>query len=239
MYRMVNAVLGADARRRVRPVRRRPRAALQRLLPRLRAWSSCRSASLLDRFGPRRVNAALLLVAAAGGAWFALAGSRSRGDRGARPDRPGRLGLPDGLAHRLRALVSARAHLDHERHRVLRRRARRDGGDGAARAAAARLGLARGVPAHRRRDRGGEPGAVAVGAGAARRRGAASRSPSSCAASARCCATRRSCASRCASARASAPRWRCRRCGSPPGCATSPARARPRWRAACSRSTSR
>lgn len=30
---------------------------------------------LLDRFGPRRVNAALLLVAAAGGAWFALAGS--------------------------------------------------------------------------------------------------------------------------------------------------------------------
>ena len=30
---------------------------------------------LLDRFGPRRVNATLLLVAAAGGAWFALAGS--------------------------------------------------------------------------------------------------------------------------------------------------------------------
>ena len=29
----------------------------------------------LDRFGPRRVNAALLLVAAAGGAWFALAES--------------------------------------------------------------------------------------------------------------------------------------------------------------------
>ncbi|MGH8749575.1 MAG: MFS transporter, partial [Burkholderiales bacterium] len=28
---------------------------------------------LLDRFGPRRVNATLLLVAAAGGAWFALA----------------------------------------------------------------------------------------------------------------------------------------------------------------------
>jgi predicted MFS family arabinose efflux permease len=30
---------------------------------------------LLDRFGPRRVNATLLLVAAAGGAWFALADS--------------------------------------------------------------------------------------------------------------------------------------------------------------------
>ncbi len=30
---------------------------------------------LLDRFGPRRVNATLLLVAAAGGAWFALAES--------------------------------------------------------------------------------------------------------------------------------------------------------------------
>ena len=29
----------------------------------------------MDRWGPRRVNAALLLVAAAGGAWFALAGS--------------------------------------------------------------------------------------------------------------------------------------------------------------------
>ena len=29
----------------------------------------------MDRFGPRRVNAALLLVAAAGGAWFALAES--------------------------------------------------------------------------------------------------------------------------------------------------------------------
>src|SRR6185503_18742637 len=29
----------------------------------------------MDRFGPRRVNAALLLVAAAGGAWFAMAGS--------------------------------------------------------------------------------------------------------------------------------------------------------------------
>jgi predicted MFS family arabinose efflux permease len=29
----------------------------------------------LDRFGPRRVNAALLLVAVAGGAWFAAAGS--------------------------------------------------------------------------------------------------------------------------------------------------------------------
>jgi hypothetical protein len=27
---------------------------------------------LLDRYGPRRVNATLLLVAAAGGAWFAL-----------------------------------------------------------------------------------------------------------------------------------------------------------------------
>lgn len=31
----------------------------------------------MDRFGPRRVNAALLLVAAAGGAWFALAESAS------------------------------------------------------------------------------------------------------------------------------------------------------------------
>jgi len=31
----------------------------------------------MDRFGPRRVNAALLLVAAAGGAWFALADSAS------------------------------------------------------------------------------------------------------------------------------------------------------------------
>ena len=30
---------------------------------------------LLDRYGPRRVNATLLLVAAAGGLWFALAGS--------------------------------------------------------------------------------------------------------------------------------------------------------------------
>jgi predicted MFS family arabinose efflux permease len=30
---------------------------------------------LLDRFGPRRVNATLLLVAAAGGLWFAVAGS--------------------------------------------------------------------------------------------------------------------------------------------------------------------
>jgi predicted MFS family arabinose efflux permease len=30
---------------------------------------------LLDRFGPRRVNATLLLIAAAGGTWFALAGS--------------------------------------------------------------------------------------------------------------------------------------------------------------------
>ncbi|KPK04929.1 MAG: hypothetical protein AMJ64_12605, partial [Betaproteobacteria bacterium SG8_39] len=30
---------------------------------------------LLDRFGPRRVNATLLLVAAAGGLWFATAGS--------------------------------------------------------------------------------------------------------------------------------------------------------------------
>src|SRR6185503_20954593 len=29
----------------------------------------------MDRFGPRRVNAALLLVAAAGGAWFSCAGS--------------------------------------------------------------------------------------------------------------------------------------------------------------------
>jgi predicted MFS family arabinose efflux permease len=32
---------------------------------------------LLDRFGPRRVNAVLLLVATAGGAWFALADSAS------------------------------------------------------------------------------------------------------------------------------------------------------------------
>lgn len=32
---------------------------------------------LLDRFGPRRVNAALLLVAVAGGAWFAAADSAS------------------------------------------------------------------------------------------------------------------------------------------------------------------
>ena len=31
----------------------------------------------LDRFGPRRVNAALLLVATAGGAWFAAAESAS------------------------------------------------------------------------------------------------------------------------------------------------------------------
>ena len=31
----------------------------------------------MDRFGPRRVNAALLLVAAAGGAWFAHADSAS------------------------------------------------------------------------------------------------------------------------------------------------------------------
>ena len=30
---------------------------------------------LLDRYGPRRVNATLLLVAASGGLWFALAGS--------------------------------------------------------------------------------------------------------------------------------------------------------------------
>ena len=30
---------------------------------------------LLDRYGPRRVNASLLMVAAAGGLWFALAGS--------------------------------------------------------------------------------------------------------------------------------------------------------------------
>ncbi|MCX7893577.1 MAG: MFS transporter [Burkholderiales bacterium] len=30
---------------------------------------------LLDRYGPRRVNAGLLLIAAAGGAWFAVAGS--------------------------------------------------------------------------------------------------------------------------------------------------------------------
>ena len=30
---------------------------------------------LLDRYGPRRVNATLLMVAAAGGAWFAFAGS--------------------------------------------------------------------------------------------------------------------------------------------------------------------
>ena len=30
---------------------------------------------LLDRYGPRRVNAALLMVAAAGGLWFSLAGS--------------------------------------------------------------------------------------------------------------------------------------------------------------------
>ena len=61
----------------------------------------------MDRFGPRRVNAALLLVAAAGGAWFASAESAARRDRGARADRRRRLGRPHGLAHRLRALVSA------------------------------------------------------------------------------------------------------------------------------------
>ena len=33
---------------------------------------------LLDRYGPRRVNATLLLVAAAGGTWFALAESAAQ-----------------------------------------------------------------------------------------------------------------------------------------------------------------
>jgi MFS family permease len=33
---------------------------------------------LLDRYGPRRVNAVLLLVAAAGGAWFALGQSAAQ-----------------------------------------------------------------------------------------------------------------------------------------------------------------
>ena len=96
--------------------------------------------------------------------------------------------------------------------------------DGAARAAAARWHWREAFLLIVGGDRGGEPGALAVGAGAARetRRG---EPLADAAARARRAAARSGvpARSRCASAPASAPRWRCRRCGSPPGCATSPA----------------
>ena len=122
----------------------------------------------MDRFGPRRVNAALLLVAAAGGTWFAYAESAAsaiaaRAVIGVGVSAclmasltafvlwypPGRLSTMNAIAFSAGALGAMTTTV-------------------AARAAAAQLALAPGVHAHRRRHGGGEPRALALGSGSER-----------------------------------------------------------------------
>ncbi len=100
---------------------------------------------LLDRYGPRRVEPVLLVVAATGAVLFALRRIAGRARAGTRADRRRRERLPDGAAESDQRLVSGRPPgvllgLDDGR-----RRRRRAGGDGAARARAARHRLARRV----------------------------------------------------------------------------------------------
>ena len=63
----------------------------------------------LDRYGPRKVQAVLLVLAALGSALFGLCTSLARADRGARADRHRLRRRPDGGDQGLHAVVSAAA----------------------------------------------------------------------------------------------------------------------------------
>ena len=193
----------------------------------------------MDRFGPRKVNATLLLVAAAGGAWFAHADSAA-GAIAARALIG--VGVSGALMSSLTAFV---LWYPADRLSTMNAVAFSVGMVGAmtvtvplelllrvwhwreafmlivAATVAVSLLLWFWVPERTAQPRGAALSATNRGF----ERAADRRAPF--------------CGSRSASAPASSPRLRCRRCGSPPGCATWRAIRPPRWRAACSRSARR
>ena len=79
----------------------------------------------LDRFGPRRVNASLLVVAAAGALVFGTSESLGRARRRPGADRPRRLRLPDGEPQGVLALVPDDPVRDPQRLAARDRRPRR------------------------------------------------------------------------------------------------------------------
>ena len=178
---------------------------------------------LLDRFGPRRVQAALLGCAALGSLLFAI--GRDIATLTCARALIG-LGFAGGLMSGFKAVVlwvpePRRALANGVRHVV--RRARRPGRDGAGRARGPGSRLARGVRRARRdhlRGRGADP---ARRAGARRQRGRRGPGASDRRAAPDSAATARSGDWRPCWRLPPAPTSRSRRCGRGPGCATSPA----------------